>query len=51
MNFPELYIKKNGYPKFIYHILLIETGRHKNTPRDQRFRPMCKLHIGRNTDE
>ena len=30
--------------------LLIETGGHKNMPRDQRICPMCKLHFGKNTD-
>ena len=32
------------------HNLLIETGRHKNIPRDQRICPMCKLQFGQNTD-
>ena len=32
------------------HNLLIETGRHKNIPRDQRICPMCKLQFGQNSD-
>ena len=30
--------------------MLIETGRHKNIPRDQRICPMCKLQFGQNSD-
>ena len=30
--------------------LLIETGGHKNIPRDQRLCPMCKLQFGQNSD-
>ena len=32
------------------HNLLIETGRHKNFPRDHKVCPMCKLQFGQNTD-
>ena len=30
--------------------MLIETGRQKNIPRDQRICPMCKLQFGQNSD-
>lgn len=32
------------------HDLLIETGRLKYIPRDQRFCPICKLQFNQNTD-
>ena len=41
-----MYIKNS----FITHNLLIETGRHKNIPRDQRICLMYKLQFGKNTD-
>ena len=41
---PKLYKKCISKIRLSSHNLLIETGRHKNNPRDQRNCPMCKLH-------
>ena len=47
---PKLYKKCISKIRLSSHNLLIETGRHKNIPRDQRFCPMCKLQFGQNSD-
>lgn len=47
---PKLYKKCISKIRLSSHNLLIETGRHKNIPRDQRICPMCKLQFGQNSD-